>query len=32
MNVSLDCGDYVKNLGLFIDYNVSWKNRIEFII
>ena len=29
--VPLDCKDYVKYLGLLIDYNLSWKNHIEYI-
>ena len=31
MNVFLDCKDYVKYLGILLDYNLSWKNHIEYI-
>ena len=30
MNVSQDCKDYVKYLGI-LDYNLSWKNHSEYI-
>ena len=31
MNVFLDCKDYVKYLKELIDYNLSWKNHIEYV-
>ena len=31
INESLDCKGYVKNPGILIDYNLSWKNHIEYI-
>ena len=31
MNISLDCKNYVKYLGILIDSNLSWKIHIEYI-
>ena len=31
MNISLECKNYVKYLGILIDSNLSWKIHIEYI-
>ena len=31
MNISLDCKNYVKHLGILINSNLSWKIHIEYI-
>ena len=32
MSVPLDCKDYIKYLGILIDFNLSWKIHIEYIV